>query len=833
MPTLSGGTRPPDSGVARSMADKGVMRDVRQPSANPPAFQAWSRFRANDHLLGENRQTEFGGLQAIGTQGQTGETAAAPEVRWEEGVMWAVLAEELESMPISDNAAESDEADILEIDLDIEKASARLGKIRKTAIKRYLQPVVYTRLPDLCYACQQRGHWAKQCPNKRPVGEGRSRGEDVRSVPPPLDPVDQMDRAEDGSSSSTTAPQEGFLPMGSRSGSRRSGKDSKGEKRKSVSSNRFHILAQDDQVNSVELNEAENSLDVNVGITSLDVQSSHAVIQEIAKPDEQMGERKRTFIATKMQDGPETSDGRRRSMETEKLVHLESFSRLLDLQMVAETTPSLPEVVPDQTEAKRLQRKSGSKNKTTKEIPSLPDLSFPSKVAKAKLGSLPQGSFPTLCSTPIEPQTERNPFWSNMTVLSQRNKIVSLGHVVPFTGDSPLHEFSGRSPKKEESLVGMSVPSSSRLKAGPGLGSGAAAHKRRALGTMDHNGCRLSDSRESSLGSACSYRRERKHREDSLSQDDRRKWLRGWHRIRLVLKEIRNSRTRQRREEGDLEAEFAWRKEKVGSHSSPEEVDTLARIEARVKEREMRDARAWRTRSREKWLTEDEAPSRYFFAKLRAKWARESVHELELQDGEIIVDNEDILHEVHSFYNLYTAEELTAECATAQEEVIGLLQGGLSEEDCRKVESRPEQQEIEERRSEEGDFRGMEREARRVQINSFQDLLDRVEVTNQGGLIGSEWSRLSRVLIGGEIWSWLTSLSPVDLPLNMIPGWKWKDGWVINDSWKRTVQVWNAMEWAECPSFASLSRRWEIEHVQTEWLTRWRHLWQGLSNLRL
>ncbi|KAL3686309.1 hypothetical protein R1sor_008883 [Riccia sorocarpa] len=327
MPTVSGGTRPPDSGMVCSMADKG-------------------------------------------THGQEGETAADPEMRWEEGVTWAVLAEEIKSMPVNDNAAERDEAEIREIDLDIDK---------------------------------QRGHWAKQCPNKRPVGEGRPRGEDDRSVPPPPAPVDQVDRAEDVSSSSTTAPHEGFLP----------------------------------------------------------------VVRGRARDGLGMARRERR------------SDG----------------------------------------DKKRHQGKSGSKNKTTKELPLLPDLSIPSEVAvTARLGILPQGSFHTLCSTPVEPPTEKNPFWSNMTVLSQRNKIVSLGHMVPFTGDSPLQEFSRRSPKKKDYLVGMSVSSSSRLKAGPGLGPGAVAHKRWALGTMDHNGCRLSDSRESSLGSACSYRRERKHREDSLSQ---------------------------------------------------------------------------------------------------------------------------------------------------------------------------------------------------------------------------------------------------------------------------------------------------------------------------
>ncbi|KAL3697338.1 hypothetical protein R1sor_011414 [Riccia sorocarpa] len=580
-------------------------------------------------------------------------------------------------------------------------------------------------------------------------------------------------------------------------------------------------------------------------------------------------------------------------------------------------------------------------------------------------------------------------------------------------------------------------------------------------------------------------------------RDDRRKWLRGWHRVCLVLKEFRNTRARQRWEEGDLEAEVAWRKERMGSMSSPEEAEALARAESRLRERELKDARAWRTRSRKKWLSEDEAPSRYFFAKLRAKWARESVHELELKDGEIISDNEDILGEVHSFYQeLYTAEDLTPDRIEAQKEVIGLIHARLTDAESQKVIDRPEQQEIEDvvfqmrtnkapgldgltievvqgcwefvgadcikvgcdvaengrsfrylgvrsgvdvqgidnaqeaiqrmsrrlvfwensylpwtsrviilkhilsqipsytmmivgcerkdalklervcrsflwgttqegkikkalvgwkrlvrpklqgglslytfearsralqmkqvsalmdgkdtewvhiatqmirtkllsgparrekehwgcsdallllpglriaeaptldkllqvwfktkkrltlypdtrylpstlhvsslkriwklqRRPSPGDFRSFDREVRRVQVYTFQELFTRFQLTEQGGLVGNEWQRLSRVRIGREIWRWLGSLDSVDLSLHSLPGWQWEDGWNVDGNWRRPVQAWNTMEWAECPSFANLSRRWTVEHDQLDWMKRWRLLWQGSSPLRV
>ncbi|KAL3701412.1 hypothetical protein R1sor_019434 [Riccia sorocarpa] len=128
-----------------------------------------------------------------------------------------------------------------------------------------------------------------------------------------------------------------------------------------------------------------------------------------------------------------------------------------------------------------------------------------------------------------------------------------------------------------------------------------------------------------------------------------------------------------------------------------EENEALARAEKKLKDRELLDARAWRVRSRERWLTEDEAPSKYFFAKLRSKWARESIRELDLSLGEVSADGDEILEEIHSYYQkLYTAEEESPEREGAQEEVIGLIQKGLLAEEVSRVSSIPGEQEIKE-----------------------------------------------------------------------------------------------------------------------------------------
>ncbi|KAL2629161.1 hypothetical protein R1flu_013847 [Riccia fluitans] len=75
--------------------------------------------------------------------------------------------------------------------------------------------------------------------------------------------------------------------------------------------------------------------------------------------------------------------------------------------------------------------------------------------------------------------------------------------------------------------------------------------------------------------------------------------------------------------------------------SSTEEVAALAKAEERLKAHELQNAREWKIRSHDKWIAEDAAPARYFFVKLRAKWAREAIHALENSDGEVVMEDED------------------------------------------------------------------------------------------------------------------------------------------------------------------------------------------------
>ncbi|KAL3681527.1 hypothetical protein R1sor_024483 [Riccia sorocarpa] len=173
-------------------------------------------------------------------------------------------------------------------------------------------------------------------------------------------------------------------------------------------------------------------------------------------------------------------------------------------------------------------------------------------------------------------------------------------------------------------------------------------------------------------------------------EPDRRKKIEtyfkmSWQELKDPIVLQKSARAKEKQQEGDLEAEIEWRKARLTEHHSEVEVEALARVEKRAKEKVLGEAREWRTRSRIKWLSEDEAPSKFFFAKLRAKWARESIEALENEEGAVLTENEEILDEIHDFYQgLCSAESESPEGATAMEEVLQLMQRRKRAEVCHK-----------------------------------------------------------------------------------------------------------------------------------------------------
>ncbi|KAL3685505.1 hypothetical protein R1sor_003527 [Riccia sorocarpa] len=179
-------------------------------------------------------------------------------------------------------------------------------------------------------------------------------------------------------------------------------------------------------------------------------------------------------------------------------------------------------------------------------------------------------------------------------------------------------------------------------------------------------------------------------------KDSRRRWSRGWHHVCQVLRDERDAQRLQRRNEGNLAHDVAWRRERISPDSDPVEIEALNIAEKRLKDQQIQEAPNWRLRSRIRWLSIDDVPSRYFFAKLKSKWARETISALKRSDGEITTDKEEILEEIHTFYQqLFDAEERTTERDEARREVVELLEPKVSPVESNKVSMVPERCEIE------------------------------------------------------------------------------------------------------------------------------------------
>ncbi|KAL3679575.1 hypothetical protein R1sor_022531 [Riccia sorocarpa] len=178
-------------------------------------------------------------------------------------------------------------------------------------------------------------------------------------------------------------------------------------------------------------------------------------------------------------------------------------------------------------------------------------------------------------------------------------------------------------------------------------------------------------------------------------QDDRRRWARSWHRVKIVLQEVRKQREQKRRLEGSVAAEVAWRKSNLSTNPSEAEIEALADAEKRLKVRELEEARIWRVRNRERWLTEDDAPSRYFFVKLKARWSREKIEARQNREGDVIIDKQEVLDEIQEFYqSLFSAEEDSEERSTVRNEVVQLIDKQLTREESAEISRVPSKEEV-------------------------------------------------------------------------------------------------------------------------------------------
>ncbi|KAL3690700.1 hypothetical protein R1sor_004351 [Riccia sorocarpa] len=121
--------------------------------------------------------------------------------------------------------------------------------------------------------------------------------------------------------------------------------------------------------------------------------------------------------------------------------------------------------------------------------------------------------------------------------------------------------------------------------------------------------------------------------EPDIVRDDRRRWARGWCRVKTILRSVRDLRELERKEEDPLEEEMTW---------------------------------------------------------------GENIEALEGEEEEVITDRDEILEEIHDFYQtLYKTEQESPEAVAAREEVMGLIQNHLTPDESLKISAIPDLKEVE------------------------------------------------------------------------------------------------------------------------------------------
>ncbi|KAL3683131.1 hypothetical protein R1sor_001153 [Riccia sorocarpa] len=111
------------------------------------------------------------------------------------------------------------------------------------------------------------------------------------------------------------------------------------------------------------------------------------------------------------------------------------------------------------------------------------------------------------------------------------------------------------------------------------------------------------------------------------------------------------------------------------------------------RKKEHEDAEICRRRCKITWLKEGEAPSKYFFARMKAKHAQEEMTSLEDSTGGLIQGREEVLGAVHSFYEeLYTAEPESEEMLEDRRRVVGRINRRLTAEQNLVLEAVPSEE---------------------------------------------------------------------------------------------------------------------------------------------
>ncbi|KAL3676258.1 hypothetical protein R1sor_026206 [Riccia sorocarpa] len=174
------------------------------------------------------------------------------------------------------------------------------------------------------------------------------------------------------------------------------------------------------------------------------------------------------------------------------------------------------------------------------------------------------------------------------------------------------------------------------------------------------------------------------------AKDKRKRWALALGRIRKLLMEVRDEEKRREEEIGGLDEQLEHARSRMQHDHSQAAREQFEGALTAQRQKEHEEAEKCRRRCKISWLKEGDAPSKYFFARLKAKHAHEELTALEDTSGRIIEDREEVLEAVHNFYeDLYSYEVETEEMLEDRRTVVGRIDRRLSVEQNQTLEEVP------------------------------------------------------------------------------------------------------------------------------------------------
>ncbi|KAL3684103.1 hypothetical protein R1sor_002125 [Riccia sorocarpa] len=144
--------------------------------------------------------------------------------------------------------------------------------------------------------------------------------------------------------------------------------------------------------------------------------------------------------------------------------------------------------------------------------------------------------------------------------------------------------------------------------------------------------------------------------------------------IRSPLMEEKKKQEEEAEDIAGLQEQLLRARRDIEIHPTEGKKETFERILTRLRNREKTEAQMSQVRSRIRWIQLGDAPSRYFFASLKAKQARENITILQTEEGGLLTDREEILGEIEQEYStLYSADEEGGAIEEQRREILHLM----------------------------------------------------------------------------------------------------------------------------------------------------------------